>query len=137
MSQFMICKGGSSKPFIEDTLIISYPFEDNYLMKVCDYFWETVNKNDVWSIVDKKSFEIDSYFTDAQNYINQNRSFEESKLYKIINYLLNNGTELILWYSDYIEDIPITSSKEEFLEWVEEGIKDPMCEVYARYKINE
>lgn len=133
MSQFMLCQGNNQKNYSDDTILITYPFDDNYLTDTSNYFWKDTNKT--YTIVDRRTFEIDTWFTEAQKHlIWENGSFEGTRLFSLLNVILDSAYEVVLWYSTYTEDIPCISDREKFLRIVEESIKEPSCEVYIRYQ---
>jgi hypothetical protein len=133
MSQFMLCQGNNQKNYTDDTMLITYPFDDNYLTDVSNYFWKDTNK--VFTIVDRRTLEIDTWFTEAQKHLNlENGNFEGTRLFSLLNVILDSATDVVLWYSSYIDDIPCISDRENFFKIVEESIKEPSCEVYIRYR---
>lgn len=135
MSECILCKGMIPHK-IENVVIVSYPF-CNFYNKVCNYFWNSDDKKDIWTIeIEGGHLDIDDYFTEAQVQIGFGLDFENSKIYKIIKEILKNNVEIIMWYSDFYEDIPVALSEEQLFNEVFNGITDKrgMCEVYVRFK---
>lgn len=48
MSECILCKGVIPHR-IENVVIVSYPF-CNFYNKVCNYFWNSDDKKDIWTI---------------------------------------------------------------------------------------
>ena len=128
MSEYILCKGKISVDKLERSTIYHYPL-DSFYERVCQFYWPNEIKNDIWTI------EIDQYLTEAQLQIYDGVEFENTIIYSILTQLLQCNSEIIMWYSDFYNDIPIVRSKQEFLKEVFDGITDisGMCEVYVRW----
>lgn len=48
--------------------------------------------------------------------------------------MLLSCDEIVTWYSDYYDDLPIVTDKNEFIKVIEDGLKDPCCEAYVWFK---
>ena len=134
MSQFLLCKGGSEKFHCNEFVVRKYPFEEDLLNKATDCFLFNGTKDGIWTVVDSNNLCIDSYFTNAQKHINGNRSFNTTVLYKLFSTILVSADEVVTWYGDYIEDLPVVTDRSEFLKIIECGVKESMCEVFIWYK---
>jgi len=129
MSELILCKGKISLEKLGENKIVYYPFGD-IREEVCLFYWKDKNKDDIWTV------EIDHYLTEAQVQIYDGVEYEKTKIYCIFKQLLEYDLEIIMWYSDFYDDIPIVYSEQNFLKEVLNGITDKsgMCEVYVRYK---
>ena len=58
--------------------------------------------------------------------------FEETEIYLQLSILYDISEVIILWYSDFCQDLDIVNTKEQFLKEVQKGIYCPsgMCECY-------
>lgn len=135
MSQYILCKGKIPLEKLEGVIAYCYPFEEFY-NEVCERFWTNETKKDRWTIEIDEYTDIDEYFTEAQRQINNGTKFFETKIYKVLKQLLNYNVEIVMWYSEFYDDIPNVCSEQELFENVFNGITDKsgMCEVYVRYK---
>ena len=121
MSQFMICKSD-----IDLTAYSCARIADS--LKTNGIFARIVNEllgdnlDDIWELTD-----IDFLFTQAQN-----KPFEDSELNVKLSALFDVCDVLILWYSDFYQDLDCVNTKEQFLSAVAEGVNDPsgLCECY-------
>jgi hypothetical protein len=127
MSEYILCKGKVPVDELKQGMIYHYSL-DNFCEKVCQLYWSNEKKEDIWTM------EIDHYLTDAQVQIYNGIKFENTEIYSVLTQLLQYNLEIIMWYSDFYNDIPIVYSEQEFFKKVFNGIIDisGMCEIYVR-----
>jgi hypothetical protein len=128
MSQFMVCK--SIYDLAEHNCVKIAHCKENrefYFDVVKDWFG---NVNDgIWVVPN-----IDIVFTQAQKQ-NGTHLFKMTKLYALLSMLFDVSEILILWYGSEYQDLDKISTRDQFLNYVEASIADPMCECYM-YVLN-
>lgn len=127
MSQFLLWKGQTSP----NIAVQPYPFADSFLNTVSEYLWKQ-NRNDLCTLADT-DLDIDEVCTQAQADLQQNIPFENTKLYCLLENILKNAKEVVLWYGDYYTDLPQTTSPKEFFENIKQAVRQPACETYIWY----
>ena len=126
MSQFMLCKSQIDLTSYDCTKVEHCFANNEYLLKIAGEIFEDVNLGEIWAVTD-----IDNLFTQAQKQL-----FESSKLPTLLSSLFDVCDILVLWYSDFYNDLDEVNTKEQFLISVKNGIHDPsgMCECYLYVK---
>ncbi len=131
MSECIICKG-------ENIGLIQEGFHikeiDVFLSQGA--FWISSSNNQVWTF-EFLSEDIDTIITEAHSQIQEGVLYEETKIYKVLNILIDNHISFAMWYDIYIEDLDVCKSKKEVLETCYSQIMDisGMCEIYVVYNI--
>lgn len=132
MSQFLLCKGVPPEKIV-GFKIIQYPFSMPWLDKASQILWGNDNES-IWTVlIESQPIDIDFCFTDAQKKSYSMELFKQTTLYYLLNEILRNKVDIVLWYSEIHNDIHKVKSKADFFEKVYEGIKSDFCEVNIRY----
>ena len=126
MSECIICRGDRNKL---SNLGFSILDADEFLMRGA--VWLKGTKDDIWSFRYNNK-DIDTIITDAQYQMQNNVKYEDTLIYEVLNHLVENKIEFVMWYSEFVDDLDICNSKEEVLNICYEQIMDKsgMCEVY-------
>lgn len=126
VSECIICRGDKSKL---SNLGFSILDVDAFLMK--GVVWLKGTMDDIWSFRYNNK-DIDTIITDAQHQMQNNVKYEDTLIYEVLNHLVGNKIEFVMWYAEYVDDLDICNSKEEVLNICHEQIMDQsgMCEVY-------
>ncbi len=135
MSEYFLCKGEISQDKLKGVIIEYHPFED-FFNQICEYFWKNENKENIWTMDIDEDTAFDNALTEAQRQINDGVVFEETAIYESLKQLLDYDVEIVMWYDEFYDDIPVVYSEADFFKAVYDGITDKsgMCEVYVRYK---
>ena len=128
MSQFMLLKPVHATGIIEEKCVRvqNLKYGKDFLTKMTKKIFENTEISNIWTIEN-----VDSIFTQAQHDMNfERQSFETTELYSILSELFDNSEILVLWYSDFYQDLDEINIKDDFLNTVKKGVQDSMCECY-------
>lgn len=124
MSECIICKGNAPLNDIQ----FSITHADNFLMRGA--FW-LGGTDDIWTF-QFSGKEIDEIITDAQSQMQNGIQYQDTQIYKLLNFLIDNHIHFAMWYDIYVEELVLCKTKEEVLTTCYEQLidKSGMCEVY-------
>lgn len=129
MSQFMLCKSEYNLKELNCIKFLSCKINKELLTKVANKYIPIEEQKDLWVLQ-----EIDKYCTETQKIINEGTLFKNTKLYYLLDKLYDKCTDLIVWYgSDYLQ-LDEISRRKDFFNLIEQGIRDPCCEIYIIIK---
>ena len=122
MSQFMLCKTKNDLTSYNCKKIEQCLVNKQYLIKIASELFRVKTLNDVWAVTD-----IDLLFTQVQN-----QSFENTELHMRLSALFDVCDVILLWYSNFYDDLDEVNTKEQFISTVKDSVNDPsgMCECY-------
>ncbi len=82
------------------------------------------NINEIWIIEDVKLYSDEIYDID---------NIEGSKFFKLVDILFDLSENILMWYSNYYEDLNIVDNKEGFLGIIKENMLEQPIEIYVQY----
>jgi hypothetical protein len=127
MSQFILFKSSENLENYNYIIrLIECAENKQFLSDIANKFFGNDEMNDIWFVKD-----FDNLFKLAQRQYGV-VPFEETEIYLQLSTLYDISEVIILWYSDFCQDLDIVNTKEQFLQEVQKGIYCPsgMCECY-------
>jgi len=126
MSQFILFKSSENLENYNYIRLIECTENKRFLSDIANKLFGNDEMNDIWFVKD-----FDNLFTLAQRQYGV-VPFEETEIYLQLSILYDISEVIILWYSDFCQDLDIVNTKEQFLKEVQKGIycTSGMCECY-------
>ncbi len=133
MSQFLVIVGDVRQDMLPSGVSTVQALKDVDVKRVIrsilpEHLWERA-----WTVL-VDGHHVDNLFTEAQHELNRDRPFGDTRLGRVMAGVQPSCCEALLWYSDDWSDLPQILDWKALVEAVEEGIRQPSCEVYAHYK---
>ena len=129
MSQFMMCFSYENLTGFEFSNLTKNISNKELFIKVADKNLKHKENKNIW-VMEK----IDDYFSEAQLFLNNGKSFKSTKLYNILFNICDLCEVIIFWYGSEFENLDMVIDKKQMLLKIEESVKDSMCECYLIFK---
>ena len=129
MSQFIMCYSHKDLSIFGCNRLSSNVANKQIFDRVANNLLKEIEMDNVWIMEG-----VDNYFLKAQKDVFNGKKFKSTCLYKLLDKICDICHIIIFWYGSEFEDLDIITDKDKMFLYIQESIKDSMCECYLIYK---
>lgn len=135
MSQFMLIVGPlQNLDSIPGLQIFPVKEADDFLKSASQALIPNSELASCWYVQDEADGSTDTLFTEAQGETIAGTPFSATRLGKLLYLLLKTSREIILWYGNDWDNLPLIENEKDFIAQVESQLFQDSGEVYLRYR---
>lgn len=82
----------------------------------------------------KNGLSIGELFTEAHNALYNGRDFSTTQLESVLPEMMNACQSFVMWWGDEWSDLPIVNTETTLLSELEDQLREPVGEVYLKWK---
>lgn len=123
MSQFMMCKAEFDLSKYGGKLLSLCDMNNMLFSSVLKRYFAVKEYSNIWIIED---------IHDYCDKVIDNKSFNNSKLFYMLDNIYDLCDWILLWYGSEYDDLDEVYSKDEFITYIQQCVKNPCCELYVK-----
>ncbi|MPY26902.1 hypothetical protein [Shewanella sp. YLB-07] len=108
-------------------------FGDEFLLGVAAKLFPGSPLNKVY-LLNVGGKDVDSLMLDAQKAVIDNKVFQKTELYKVVNKVAQYVDDFVFWYGSDYDELEYVYDVADLLGKLEREVGDSFCEAYVHYK---